>query len=148
MVKQVDRTVAITSEPLVPLSCSSPDVVRSSQVRRTKRCRIAGSCKNFEDVKIYLQPMCENPTTQSPATRANYLRSAVLAKATDTGYCPAIWGFLHSQCFACSVGFFKLKMFRLQFWDGAFLIQDFWPAVSGWRLLSSRCFTCGFRMPP
>ena len=27
---------------------------------------------------------CENPTTQSPATRANYLRSAVLAKATDT----------------------------------------------------------------
>ena len=31
-----------------------------------------------------LSPACENPTTQSPATRANYLRSAALAKATDT----------------------------------------------------------------
>ena len=31
-----------------------------------------------------LERKCENPTTQSPATRANYLRSAVLAKATDT----------------------------------------------------------------
>ena len=44
------------------------------------------------------------------------------------------------RCFACSVGFFKLMMFRLQFWD-AFLIQNFSPAVSRWRLLNSRCFS-------
>ena len=52
------------------------------------------------------------------------------------------------KMFRRSVGFFKFKIFRLQFWDGAFLIQDFSPAVSGWRFLSSRCFTCSFGMPP
>ena len=62
------------------------------------------------------------------------------------GYCPtlliwpAVWGFLHQDVSPAVWGFFKLMMFRLQFWD-AFLIQNFSPAVSGWRLLNSRCFT-------
>ena len=71
---------------------------------------------------------------------------AVHFEFVSGGYCPtlliwpAVWGFLHQDVSPAVWGFFKLMMFRLQFWD-AFLIQNFSPAVSGWRLLNSRCFT-------
>ena len=42
-----------------------------------------GVCRWSPD-QISKQVRCENPTTQSPTTWANYLRSAELAKATDT----------------------------------------------------------------
>ena len=67
-------------------------------------------------------------------------------RRSGVGDCP---GVLSCNLGISSLTMFRLQcMFRLQFWDGAFLIQDFSPAVSGWRLLSSRCFTCGFGMPP
>ena len=46
----------------------------------TQRATDHTHCSNSHRYQIW----CENPTTQSPATRADYLRSAELAKATDT----------------------------------------------------------------
>ena len=75
-----------------------------------------------------------------------FIREGAVAWEIARGYCPtlliwpAVWGFLHQDVSPAVWGFFKLMMFRLQFWD-AFLIQNFSPAVSGWRLLNSRCFT-------
>ena len=73
-------------------------------------------------------------------------KEGAVAREIARGYCPtlliwpAVWGFLRQDVSPAVWGFFKLMMFRLQFWD-AFLIQNFSPAVSGWRLLNSRCFT-------
>ena len=61
-------------------------------------------------------------------------RSCVFIRATS-GHCekkgavawkiwPAVWRFLHQDVSPAVWGFFKLMMFRLQFWD-AFLIQNF-----------------------